>query len=44
VTLEPGSYVIQSTGYSTEGAVATEGVASRLFLGGRALADSAGYA
>jgi len=44
VTLEPGSYVIQSTGYSTESAVATEGVAGRLFLGGRALADGAGYA
>ena len=43
VTLDPGSYVLQSTGYALEGSAKTAGVASRLFLGGRQIADL-GYA
>ncbi len=43
VVLDPGAYVIQTTGYSQEVDASTEGVASRLFLGGHALPDGATY-
>jgi hypothetical protein len=43
VTLDPGAYVVQTTGYAREAGAATDGVASRLFLGGHALPDGATY-
>ncbi len=44
VVLDPGAYVIQSTGYAEKAGEATAGVASRLFLGGKPLSDAGGYA
>ena len=43
MALDPGGYVIQSTGYAQEGSAASAGVASRLFLGGRPI-PGIGYA
>ncbi len=43
VVLDPGSYVVESSGSAEEGGVATAGIASRLFLGGKPLRDGDGY-
>jgi hypothetical protein len=44
VVLEPGAYVLQATGSAQKSAGAATGVATRLFLGGKPLADGGGYA
>jgi hypothetical protein len=43
VTLDPGAYVLQTTGHAEKPAGATGGIASRLFLGGKPLDDAGGY-
>jgi hypothetical protein len=42
VTLDPGAYVVQTSGYA-QGPAPSEGVASRLFLGGKPLAGGYGF-
>lgn len=44
VILDPGAYVIQTTGSALEVDGSTDGVATRLFLGGHPLPDGASYA
>jgi hypothetical protein len=43
VILDPGTYLVETTGYASEGASGSEGVATRLFLGGKPLAGGVGY-
>lgn len=41
--LDPGTYVIQTTAYAAAGGTGTEGVATRLFLGGAPVGVGGGY-
>jgi hypothetical protein len=43
IVLEPGTYLVLGSAAAGEGASAAEGVATRLFLDGKPLADGTGY-
>lgn len=43
VVLDPGTYVIETTAYASDGSAEAEGIASRLFFAGKPFVDGTGY-